>query len=103
MKQTVPIDSMIVEKFYNFFFVQWSEDKRSLRILEEDLLQMYTGSLTVESLKEQQFKELQLEESQALASENYDLAEEISDRMEKLKTELESARYRLPAQDNKVQ
>lgn len=67
------------------------------------MLQMYTGSLNVESLKEQQLKELLLEESQALASENYDLAEEISDRMEQLKTELESARYRLPAQDNKVQ
>lgn len=67
------------------------------------MLQMYTGSHNVESLKEQQFKELQLEESQALASENYDLAEEISDRMEQLKAELECARYRLPAQDNKVQ
>ena len=67
------------------------------------MLQMYTGSLNVESLKEQQLKELLLEESQALASENYDLAEEISDRMEQLKTELECARYRLPAQDNKVQ
>ena len=64
---------------------------------------MYTGSHNVESLKEQQFKELQLEESQALASENYDLAEEISDRMEQLKAELECSRYRLPAQDNKVQ
>lgn len=64
---------------------------------------MYTGSHNVESLKEQQFKELQVEESQALASENYDLAEEISDRMEQLKAELECARYRLPAQDNKVQ
>ena len=72
-------------------------------MLEEDLLQMYTGSLNVESLKEQQFKELQLEESQALASENYDLAQEISDRMEQIKAELECARYRLPAQDNKVQ
>lgn len=67
------------------------------------MLQMYTGSHNVESLKEQQFKELQVEESQALASENYDLAEEISDRMEQLKAELECARYRLPAQDNKVQ
>jgi len=64
---------------------------------------MYTGSHNVESLKEQQFKELQVEESLALASENYDLAEEISDRMEQLKAELECARYRLPAQDNKVQ
>lgn len=67
------------------------------------MLQMYTGSHNVEKLKEQQFKELQVEESQALASENYDLAEEISDRMEQLKAELECARYRLPAQDNKVQ
>lgn len=67
------------------------------------MLQMYTGSHNVESLKEQQFKELQVEESLALASENYDLAEEISDRMEQLKAELECARYRLPAQDNKVQ
>ena len=64
---------------------------------------MYTGSPHVESLKEQQFKDLQLKESQALASENYDLAEEISDRMEQLQAELECARYRLPAQDNKVQ
>lgn len=67
------------------------------------MLQMYTGSHNVESLKEQQFKELQVEESLALASENYDLAEEISYRMEQLKAELECARYRLPAQDNKVQ
>ena len=64
---------------------------------------MYTGSHNAESLKEQQLKELHSEESQALGNENYDLAEEISDRMEQLKAELESARYRLPAQDNKVQ
>lgn len=64
---------------------------------------MYTESHNAETSKQQQFKELQLEESQALVSENYDLAEEISERMEKLQAELECARYRLPAQDNKVQ
>lgn len=64
---------------------------------------MYTESNNAENEKEQQFKDLQLEESQALASDNYDLAEEISDRMEQLKAELECARYRLPAQDRKVQ
>ena len=67
------------------------------------MLQVYTESHHAETLKEQQFKELQLQESQALASENYDLAEEISERMEQLQAELECARYRLPAQDNKVQ
>lgn len=67
------------------------------------MLQVYTESHHAETLKEQKFKELQLEESQALVSENYDLAEEISERMEQLQAELECARYRLPAQDNKVQ
>lgn len=66
------------------------------------MLEVYTGSQNADNEKERQFKELELEESQALASENYDLAEEISDRMEQLKADLECARYRLPAQDNKV-
>ena len=47
-------------------------------MLEEELLVGYTGSQNAENEKEQQFKELQLKESQALASENYDLAEEIA-------------------------
>ncbi|KAL9958005.1 hypothetical protein ACROYT_G034966 [Oculina patagonica] len=80
-----------------------SEDKRSLDYLEEELLQLYTESNNTQNEKEQQFKELQLKESQALASDNYDLAEEISDRMEQLKADLECARYRLPAQDSKVE
>lgn len=66
------------------------------------MLEVYTGSQNADNEKERQFKELELEESQALASENYDLAEEISNRMEQLKADLECARYRLPAQDNKV-
>ena len=66
------------------------------------MLEVYSETNNVERDKEQQFKELQLEESQALASDNYDLAEEISDRMEKLKADLECVRYRLPAQDSKV-
>lgn len=66
------------------------------------MLEVYTGSQNADNEKERQFKELELEESQALASENYDLAEEISDRTEQLKADLECARYRLPAQDNKV-
>lgn len=66
------------------------------------MLEVYTGSQNADNEKERQFKELELEESQALASENYDLAEEISNRMEQLKADLKCARYRLPAQDNKV-
>ena len=79
-----------------------SKDKRCLKILEEELLKVYTELCNVENEKEEEFKRLQMEESQALACDNYDLAEEISNRMEQLKQDLEFARYRLPARDDKV-
>ena len=63
---------------------------------------MYTDTEGTISDKEQQIKKLQGEESQALANDNYDLAEEISSRLEQLKIDLEFSRYRLPAQDEKV-
>ena len=63
---------------------------------------MYTETESAINEKEQQVKKLQLQESEALASDNYDLAEEISNRIEQLKADLESSRYRLPAQDEKV-
>ena len=66
------------------------------------LFKLYTEAESSEYEKEQQVKELQLEESQALANDNYDLAEEINNRIEQVKAELESSRYRLPAQDDKV-
>ncbi|XP_022785285.1 cingulin-like [Stylophora pistillata] len=79
-----------------------SKDKRCLTSLEEELLKVYTESCNVKNEKEQEFKRLQVEETQALASDNYDLAEEISDRMEQLKQDLQSVKYRLPGQDDKV-
>ena len=63
---------------------------------------MYTDTEGTISEKEQQIKKLQQEESQALANDNYDLAEEISSRLEQLEIDLEFSRYRLPAQDEKV-
>ena len=63
---------------------------------------MYTDTEGTISDKEQQIKKLQQEESQALANDNYDLAEEISSRLEQLKIDLEFSWYRLPAQDEKV-
>lgn len=63
---------------------------------------MYTETEGAVSDTEQQIKKLQQEESQALANDNYDLAEEISSRLEQLKIDLEFSRYRLPAQDDKV-
>lgn len=80
----------------------FSKDKRCLKSLEEELLKIYTELCNVENEKEEEFKRLQMEESQALACDNYDLAEEISNRMEQLKQDLEFARYRLPARDDKV-
>lgn len=79
-----------------------SEGKESLRSLEEELFKLYTETESIENEKEQQIKQLQQKESQALANDNYDEAEEISYRMEQLKADLESSRYRLPAQDDKV-
>ena len=79
----------------------FSKDKRCLKSLEEEL-KVYTELCNVENEKEEEFKRLQMEESQALACDNYDLAEEISNRMEQLKQDLEFARYRLPARDDKV-
>jgi len=63
---------------------------------------MYTELESTENEKEQQVKALQFEESQALANDNYDLAEEINNRIEQLRADLETSRYRLPAQDHKV-
>ena len=63
---------------------------------------MYTDTEGTISEKEQQIKKLQQEENQALANDNYDLAEEISSRLEQLEIDLEFSRYRLPAQDEKV-
>ena len=63
---------------------------------------MYSDTEGTISEKEQRIKKLQQEESQALANDNYDLAEEISSRLEQLKIDLEFSRYRLPAQDEKV-
>ena len=63
---------------------------------------MYSETEGTISDKEKQIKKLQQEESQALANDNYDLAEEISSRLEQLKIDLEFSRYRLPAQDEKV-
>ena len=63
---------------------------------------MYTETAGTISEKEQQIQKLQQEESQALANDNYDLAEEISSRLEQLKIDVEFSRYRLPAQDEKV-
>ena len=63
---------------------------------------MYKNTEGTISEKEQHIKKLQQEESQALANDNYDLAEEISSRLEQLKKDLEFSRYRLPAQDDKV-
>ena len=79
-----------------------SKGKTSLKSLEEELYKLYKGTEHTEYEKEQQVKALQLEESQALANDNYDLAEEISNRMEQLKADLESSHYMLPAQDDKV-
>lgn len=84
------------------FFFMFSKDKRCLKSLEEELLKVYTELCNVENEKEEEFKRLQMEESQALACDNYDLAEEISNRMEQLKQDLEFTRYRLPARDDKV-
>lgn len=63
---------------------------------------MYTETESIENEKEQQIKLLQQKESQALANDNYDEAEETSYRMEQLKADLESSHYKLPAQDDKV-
>ena len=63
---------------------------------------MYTDTEGTISEKEQRIKKLQQEESQALANDNYDLAEEISSRLEQVKIDLEFSRYRLPAQEEKV-
>ena len=63
---------------------------------------MYTDTEGTISEKEQQIKKLQQEENQALANDNYDLAEEISSSLEQLEIDLEFSRYRLPAQDEKV-
>lgn len=90
-----------LKNLISFFFV-FSKDKRCLKSLEEELLKIYTELCNVENEKEEEFKRLQMEESQALACDNYDLAEEISNRMEQLKQDLEFARYRLPARDDKV-
>lgn len=79
-----------------------SEDKRSLISFEEEVLQVYSETESDEHKKKQQVTELQKEESQALATDNYDLAEKISSRIDQLKADLESSRYRLPANDDKV-
>ena len=66
------------------------------------MLQVYSETESDEHKKKQQVTELQKEESQALATDNYDLAEKISSRIDHLKADLESSRYRLPANDDKV-
>ena len=66
------------------------------------MLKFYSETESDEHKKKQQVTELQKEESQALANDNYDLAEKISSRIDQLKADLESSRYRLPANDDKV-
>ena len=73
----------------------------SVTSIEEELFHLYSETENDEC-KKHQITELQKEESQALANDNYDLAENISNKIEQLKTDLESSRYRLPANDKKV-
>lgn len=83
-------------------FYRFSEDKKSVTSIEEELFHLYSETESDKCGKKHQITELQKEESQALASDNYDLAENISNRIDQLKADLESSHYRLPANDKKV-
>ena len=79
-----------------------SEDKNKLDGLEEDLILSYATESKLQQQKEQELRCLQQEESQALANDSYDLAEEKNACVEQLRKQLEAMKYRLPAQDEKV-
>ncbi|XP_067018316.1 putative leucine-rich repeat-containing protein DDB_G0290503 [Acropora muricata] len=80
-----------------------SEDKKSVTSIEEELFHLYSETENDKCEKKHQITELQKEESQALANDSYDLAENISNRIDQLKADLESSHYRLPANDKKVE
>lgn len=82
--------------------VLYSQDKDQLQELETKLLLKYSDDNKLRQQKEEELQYLLLEESQALASDSYDLAEEKNASIEELRRELESMKYRLPAQDKKV-
>ena len=80
----------------------FSESKKSVADIERELIAMYGSSSGVQQSTKKQIKELQLKENQALASDNYDLAEELGHQIDELQQDLDSARYKIPVNDTKV-
>ncbi|EDO43772.1 predicted protein [Nematostella vectensis] len=71
--------------------------------MESQLVTLYSNSECVLDKYRKELQDLHNKEIDALANDNYDLAEEISSKIEGLESLIESTKYQLPFTDDKVQ
>ena len=70
--------------------------------MEQAVLAQFSSYSEKQFKKEELLKSLQEDESQALINDNYDLAEDLSEKIDKVRMELEEMRTLLPGEDREV-
>jgi len=86
---------------YYILFI-YREKEESLACLKNYVIDNYSNAAAVFKVKQQELSKLIEEETSAIANDNYDLAEELAVKIDQIKDDLESAKYKVPTLDDKV-
>lgn len=84
----------------NIFFLNSGEELRVT--LEKAVINQFSNYYERQLEKEELLMHLQKDESHALANDNYDVAEDINSKINKLKLEVKKIRNLFPREDSEV-